>query len=193
LRGEADRCLAFAIYDKEKVNMQDTKTGKFKRLPKEKKPVDRSLSLQKAFEEASDVIDTLADEYAEWYDNMTGTSLAAMEKYGVVREVSQVMEEQFDALEGLEFPDGIGEIPIIIPLYPSGKSPSKSVRLSYACQVLSSICSAIIDDVDADSAETSIFNIIEDAEQKEDAMEQAEEFTQELQEIIDALDSIDFP
>jgi len=172
--------------------MQDTKTGKFKRLPKEKKPVDRSLSLQKAFEEASDVIDTLADEYAEWYDNMTGTSLEAMEKYGVTGEVAQVMREQFDALENLEFPDGISETPIIIPLYPSGKSPSKSVRFSYACQVLNSICS-MINGENADSPETSIFNIIEDAEQKEDAMEQAEEFTQELQEIIDALDSIDFP
>ena len=172
--------------------MQDAKTGRFKSLPKEKKPTDRSVSLLCAFEESNWIIDSLAEEYEEWYDNMTGTSLEAMEKYGVTGEVAQVMREQFDALENLEFPDGISETPIIIPLYPSGKSPSKSVRFSYACQVLNSICS-MINGENADSPETSIFNIIEDAEQKEDAMEQAEEFTQELQEIIDALDSIDFP
>ena len=173
--------------------MLDAKTGRFKSLPKEKKPADRSLSLLKTFEDGSGIIDSLVEEYEDWYDNMTGTSLEAMEKYDMVGEVARVMREQFDALEGLVFPDGISEIPIIIPLYPSGKSPSKAVRFSYACQILSSVCSVIVGDADVESPEASIFYIIKDMKERAEVMEQADEFARELQDIIDELEGIEFP
>jgi uncharacterized protein (DUF934 family) len=180
------------IKEMDTVVEKNKKTGKFVKKPKTPKPVDRSLPMLSVYSEGMELISALADEYQEWYDNASGTALEAMEKFTIVEEVAGDMSEQFARLEELEFPEDIKDVPVIIPLYPKGKSPSKAVRLNYACIVLRAVGDVIVDDSTTESG-SFLFKDIEDETKRRFAEDQADEFAEGLQDILDELDSIELP
>lgn len=141
-------------------------------MSKSYKVVQRTTTLEAAVQDALSEIEVLRDEMQEIVDNMEGANMEHLPKYEVANDALQELDEHCDL--SIDVPAKLQDIKITYGEMVNrrkGRAPSRDVRLSNACAMLS----AAIDALDA----------------LEDNLDDADELRQEIDEHTDI--SVEFP
>lgn len=77
-----------------------------------------------AYEGGKSDIEGLRDEISEWKENMESNSMEGLPKYDEVSECYDALETIYDRLEEVEFPEGMGDLPVTYSVMkPYGRKP----------------------------------------------------------------------
>lgn len=154
------------------------------------KMVDRTSTVDGAFEDAKSTIETLRDEMSEWADNMDNANLGHTDKFTEVEEARDQLEEAVSSLDiELDLPDELmqTEVKYQDPL-PYGRKPQpRWMQLSGAVAALNAVKDAI-EQAKGNSEET-------DDEDEDDEREEVDFDTpiDAITEAIDYAEAVSFP
>ncbi len=129
-----------------------------------------STTLEAAIADAASEVEALYSEMEEWASNMESNSMESLPKYDEVEECRSALENPKDVLEGIELPEGIGEIIVSFTQDTRKSASSRSARLGNALIALR-------------DAESRLDDLIGALTERRD----------ELTEACDELENIDFP
>lgn len=165
-------------------------------MPKFKR-VERTTTVEAAFEDAKADIESLRDEMTEWAENMESNGMEQLPKYDEVNEAKESLESAVSSLEDVDIstlPDALRETEVkYTEVRPYGRKPEpRWMRLSNCVSMLHAAKDAI------SAAEDESLQEKVDAEEADENEEETEEVDfgaigNGIDEAIDYAEAVSFP